>query len=87
MDELINADFAKRVVMDTNDLPWSPSPQAGVERRLLDRVGGEVARATTGEGSGLGLWIADNLMQAMGGRVVVAADADRTTVHFELPVP
>jgi len=47
VDELINADFAKRVVLDTNDLPWSPSPQAGVERRLLDRVGGEVARATS----------------------------------------
>ena len=47
MDELINADFTKRVVLATNDLPWSPSPQAGVERRLLDRIGGEVARATS----------------------------------------
>lgn len=26
---------------------WVPSPQAGVERRLLDRVGAEVARATS----------------------------------------
>jgi anti-sigma factor ChrR (cupin superfamily) len=47
MDELINADFTKRVVLATNDLPWSPSQQAGVERRLLDRIGGEVARATS----------------------------------------
>lgn len=47
MDELINADFSKRVVLATNDLPWSPSPQAGVERRFLDRIGGEVARATS----------------------------------------
>jgi anti-sigma factor ChrR (cupin superfamily) len=47
MDELINADFTKRVVLATNDLPWIPSPQAGVERRLLDRIGGEVARATS----------------------------------------
>src|SRR6187397_1386640 len=47
MDELINADFTKRVVLATNELPWSPSPQAGVERRLLDRIGGEVARATS----------------------------------------
>ena len=47
MDELINADFTKRVVLDTNDMAWSPSPQAGVERRLLDRIGGEVARATS----------------------------------------
>jgi anti-sigma factor ChrR (cupin superfamily) len=47
VDELVNADFSKRVVVHTNDLAWSPSPQAGVERRLLDRIGGEVARATS----------------------------------------
>jgi anti-sigma factor ChrR (cupin superfamily) len=47
MDELINADFTKRVVLATDDLPWSPSPQSGVERRPLDRIGGEVARATS----------------------------------------
>jgi anti-sigma factor ChrR (cupin superfamily) len=47
MDELINADFGTRVILDTNELPWSPSPQAGVERRFLDRIGGEVARATS----------------------------------------
>jgi len=47
MDELINADFTRRIVVQTADLPWLPSPQAGVERRMLDRVGGEVARATS----------------------------------------
>jgi anti-sigma factor ChrR (cupin superfamily) len=47
MDELINADFSRRIVVATDDLPWTPSPQAGVERRLLDRIGGEVARATS----------------------------------------
>jgi len=47
MDELINADFTQRIVLATNDLPWTPSPQAGVERRFLDRVGREVARATS----------------------------------------
>ncbi|MDX2205825.1 MAG: cupin domain-containing protein [Hyphomicrobiaceae bacterium] len=45
--ELVNADFSKRVVIETNALPWLPSPQANVERRLLDRIGGEVARATS----------------------------------------
>ncbi|HEX4326086.1 MAG TPA: cupin domain-containing protein [Burkholderiales bacterium] len=45
--ELINADFSRRVVVATDQLPWVASPQAGVERRLLDRVGGEVARATS----------------------------------------
>lgn len=43
----LNADFGQRVIVRTNDLPWLPSPQAGVERRLLDRVGAEVARATS----------------------------------------
>ena len=47
MSELVNADFAKRVVIATGDLPWTPSPQAGVERRRLDRIGGEIARATS----------------------------------------
>jgi len=46
-DELLNADFSQRVVIRTADLPWLPSPQAGVERRMLDRIGGEVARATS----------------------------------------
>lgn len=45
--ERVNADFAAPVALDTRDLPWIPSPEAGVERRLLDRVGGEVARATS----------------------------------------
>jgi anti-sigma factor ChrR (cupin superfamily) len=43
----INADFGARVVLDTNALDWIASPLAGVERRMLDRIGGEVARATT----------------------------------------
>lgn len=47
INELVNADFAARVVLDTSMLPWIPSPQAGVDRRLLDRIGSEVARATS----------------------------------------
>ena len=43
----LHADLAQRVVLDTTVLPWSPSPMAGVERRMLDRLGGEVARATS----------------------------------------
>jgi anti-sigma factor ChrR (cupin superfamily) len=45
--ERINADFTQRVVLATDAMPWIPSPQAGVERRMLDRIGGEVARATS----------------------------------------
>ena len=43
----INADFSERVVIRTNDLPWIASPQPGVDRRMLDRIGDEVARATS----------------------------------------
>ncbi len=43
----VNADFSKRVVVHAARLPWSPSPIVGVERRMLDRIGGEVARATS----------------------------------------
>jgi hypothetical protein len=43
----INADFSKRAVVHGAAIPWQLSPIPGVERRMLDRVGDEVARATT----------------------------------------
>ena len=43
----LNADFTKRVVVHADALPWQDSPMAGVSRRMLDRIGEEVARATT----------------------------------------
>lgn len=43
----INADFDEPVLVHTKALAWQPSPMAGVERRMLDRIGGEVARATS----------------------------------------
>ncbi len=46
-DERINADFQRRVVLDTHAMSWVPSPQPGVERRMLDRIGGEIAQATS----------------------------------------
>jgi signal transduction histidine kinase len=47
---------------------------------------GDTARSTTGEGSGLGLWIVDHLARAMGGRVLIDACADLTTVRLVLPL-
>lgn len=44
---LINADFNRVAVVTPDDHLWTPSPQAGVERIMLDRIGGEVARATS----------------------------------------
>jgi len=43
----INADFALRVVDRAADARWRSSPLPGVDRRMLDRIGGEVARATS----------------------------------------
>ena len=43
----INADIAKRAAVDSASLDWIPSPLAGVERRMLERDGDEVARVTS----------------------------------------
>jgi anti-sigma factor ChrR (cupin superfamily) len=43
----INTDFSQRYVVDSNMLPWQESPSPWVHRRLLERDGGEVARATS----------------------------------------
>jgi hypothetical protein len=43
----LNADFSKRVVVHAATLDWKVSPMRGVERRMLDRIGDEVARATS----------------------------------------
>lgn len=41
---LINANFDERVVIQPSQYQWVDSPMPGVERMMLDRVGGEVAR-------------------------------------------
>jgi anti-sigma factor ChrR (cupin superfamily) len=43
----INSDFTARAVVHASHMAWSPSPMPGVERRMLDRMGDEVARATS----------------------------------------
>src|SRR5215468_8913095 len=43
----INADFSKRAAVHAARLPWIPSPIKGVDRRMLNRIGDEVARATS----------------------------------------
>lgn len=43
----LNADFSERVVVRADQVDWAASPMPGVDRRMLDRIGGEVARATT----------------------------------------
>lgn len=43
----IHADFTARVAVHSESLEWLASPMKGVSRRMLDRLGDEVARATT----------------------------------------
>jgi anti-sigma factor ChrR (cupin superfamily) len=43
----INADFSQHVVIRPEDYQWVDSPMPGVERMMLDRIGDEVARATS----------------------------------------
>lgn len=46
--ETLNADFDRRVVMPPpHAVDWVPSPVPGVHRYRLDRIGGEIARATS----------------------------------------
>ncbi|MDU0355482.1 cupin domain-containing protein [Paraglaciecola aquimarina] len=47
MTTRLHADFTKRTVIRPDDYQWVPSPMAGVERMMLDRIGDEVARATS----------------------------------------
>jgi hypothetical protein len=43
----LNADFSARAAVHAARLEWTPSPMPGVDRRMLDRIGDEVARATS----------------------------------------
>ena len=43
----IHSDLNERIVLHTDRLEWHASPIQGVERQMLDRVGEEVARATS----------------------------------------
>ncbi|MGJ4943131.1 cupin domain-containing protein [Bradyrhizobium sp. HKCCYLS1011] len=43
----INDDLTVPVIVHAAELPWKASPAAGVDRRMLFRIGDEVARATS----------------------------------------
>ena len=47
---------------------------------------GDLARSATGEGSGLGLWIVDNLMRSMHAKVEIIPDEDQTTARLTIPL-
>nr|WP_312374827.1 cupin domain-containing protein [Delftia acidovorans] len=43
----INSDFSRSVRISSDEQHWIASPQSGVERVMLDRIGAEDARATS----------------------------------------
>ena len=43
----LNANFSQRALVHADEIPWVASPMVGVDRRMLDRIGDEVARATS----------------------------------------
>jgi signal transduction histidine kinase len=71
------------VTVASTGLPLSPRDAL---RCLQRNWRGDIARSATGEGSGIGLWIVDSLMTAMGGRVTVQPVDDLTTVRLKLPL-
>jgi anti-sigma factor ChrR (cupin superfamily) len=44
---LVRADFSRMEVVRPGDAEWVASPQKGVSRLMLDRIGDEIARATS----------------------------------------
>jgi len=43
----LHADLSRPALVDSSSIAWVASPMAGVERRMLERDGDEVARATS----------------------------------------
>ena len=43
----LNSDYSQRVVVHVPSVDWVDSPAGGVQRRMIERDGGEVARATS----------------------------------------
>jgi anti-sigma factor ChrR (cupin superfamily) len=43
----INADFSLPVIVEPHQYHWVASPESGIERMMLDRIGDEKARATS----------------------------------------
>ena len=42
-----NDNFENIAIVHAQNIDWIKSPAAGVDRKMLDRIGEEVARATT----------------------------------------
>ena len=43
----VNSDFSQPAMLAFDDISWIPTPEPGVHRKPLDRIGAELARATS----------------------------------------
>lgn len=43
----LHANLVEEALVDASELVWTPSPQPGVDRLMIERDGAEVARCTT----------------------------------------
>jgi anti-sigma factor ChrR (cupin superfamily) len=43
----IHTDIKLRVIVNSEDMSWVPSPVSGIDRKMLERDGEEIARATS----------------------------------------
>ena len=43
----VHTDVNLRATANTGDMPWAPSPVYGIDRKMLERDGDEIARATS----------------------------------------
>jgi anti-sigma factor ChrR (cupin superfamily) len=79
----LRADFDQRVAVTPDQYEWVPSPAPGVERMMLDRVGAEVARATS-----LVRYAADSRFPAHehgGGEEILVLDGEFGDEHGRYP--
>jgi signal transduction histidine kinase len=76
-----NGEFS--VMVTSTGLPMTTED---AERCVERAWRGATAGSVTGEGSGLGLWIVDNLMRSMGGAVRIEPAGDQTTVRLAFPL-
>lgn len=71
------------IEVSSTGIPLDPGDTA---RCLQRNWRGDLARNTTGEGSGIGLWIVDHLMRSMNGKVQLCPVGDTITVQLVLPL-
>jgi len=77
------SDDSLALTVTSTGLPLNP---ADAKATLQRNWRAPPARAATGEGSGLGLWIADHLMRSMNGAIRVHPVQDLTTVRLTFPL-